>query len=415
MSRKTVSAPLKLQNAQLREVDRALYKIGKGIEILERLKWSPAVRREFLEHWRKKNPQLPRISYPAVQLTRQSEELREIIKKADSKHPVGSIIKETAQSFYLATKMVENTGKKAFLTYSTRLYGLPEHEFDGKGNAHTLAAAKRFLRSLRKFKIADIVPAEDVCLMPEYVASKIQHEANTTFRDKKIKVKIDAKLAAKASAGPDRIRVRGSTCFAHHDVAQLIAHELMVHTLTILNGRKQRYKVFGLNSPRTTCTQEGLAVFAEFISGAMDVNRLHRISARVKAIQMGLNGADFIDVFRFYLQQGQTENEAFHSTMRIFRGGKLTGGVVFTKDLTYLRGFVEVHRFFLESLRSENYLYPHYIFAGRMTTEDVPVVAELIETGILKVPHYEPEWVKNRSTLLAFLLSSSVMSSLGLA
>lgn len=401
-------------DSTIKQVDRALYRVGKRIEILEKLKWNPKIRKAFLANWRAGNPSLPEISHPTVSLTEQREELQSIIRLSDPKHPVGSIIRETAQSFYLASRMLESCGKKSFQTYSERLYGLPKDPVGHKGIS-TLKAASRFLKSVGKFKLAEITPPEEVCLLPDFVVDKIKREARRVFRDVKIQVKTDAKLSAKASAGPKRIRIRSSTCFAHHDIAQLIEHELMVHTLTILNGRRQPFKVFGLNSPRTTCTQEGLAVFAEFITTSIDVNRLHRISARVKAIQMGVDGADFIEVFKFFLSEGQSEDESFNSTARIFRGGKVTGGVVFTKDQVYLKGFVEIHHFLLAALQDENYLFPHYLFAGRMRSADVPLVAELIQTGRLKAPYYEPEWVKNRSTLLAYLMSSSVMSSLGLS
>jgi uncharacterized protein (TIGR02421 family) len=189
----------------------------------------------------------------------------------------------------------------------------------------------------------------------------------------------------------------------------------MVHILTIQNGRKQPYKCLGLNSPRTTCTQEGLAVFAEFITSSIDISRLHRISARVKAIQMAIDGANFIEIFKFFLDQEQNEFEAYNSAARIFRGGDVNGGVVFTKDLTYLKGFVEVHHFFLDAMQDENYLYPNYLFAGRMTTDDVSNLSALFESDNLKMPYYQPDWIKSRSTLLAFLVSSNVMNSLGMS
>ena len=129
---------------------------------------------------------------------------------------------------------------------------------------------------------------------------------------------------------------------------------------------------------------------------------------------MGIDGADFIDVFRFYLAQGQDEEESYYSASRVFRGGDVRGKVVFTKDVAYLKGFLEVHQFFLRSLEQENYFHPHYFFAGRMTTEDVPKLEPYFENGLLNGPSYEPDWIEDRSTLLAFLLSSSVMNSLGL-
>lgn len=60
---------------------------------------------------------------------------------------------------------------------------------------------------------------------------------------------------------------------------------------------------------------------------------------------MALHGANFIEVFRFFLDQGQTEAESFTSTMRVFRGAPTTGGHAFTKDTVYLHGLLSVHTF----------------------------------------------------------------------
>ena len=79
-----------------------------------------------------------------------------------------------------------------------------------------------------------------------------------------------------------------------------------MHSLTALNGREQ--PVLGslaLSSPRTTATQEGLATFAEQITGNIDIERMKRVSLRIEAIAMALDGADFIEVFRYFLDAGQ--------------------------------------------------------------------------------------------------------------
>ena len=73
----------------------------------------------------------------------------------------------------------------------------------------------------------------------------------------------------------------------------------MVHVATTLNGRNQhKMKILGGNYGSITKTQEGLAVFSEFITGSIDIKRMYRIMDRVKAIQMAIDGADFIEVFR---------------------------------------------------------------------------------------------------------------------
>ncbi|MCB0346659.1 MAG: DUF1704 domain-containing protein, partial [Bdellovibrionales bacterium] len=245
------------------------------------------------------------------------------------------------------------------------------------------------------------------------VADQIRLALDVTIGEHEVDVVVDPQLVSKAAAGAERIRIRGSTCFSLLDVKQLVEHEALVHTLTLTNGRKQKHlRCLGDGSPRTTKTQEGLALFAELITNAMDVSRLRRISARVKAIDMALGGADFVEVFKYFIDIGQTPMESFYSAMRVFRGGDVRGYVAFTKDTVYLEGFLMVHSFFREAIEAGNYLYPHYLFAGRLTTEDVVLLEELFEDGTISMPQYEPQWVKNRSSLMAFLVYSSFLREL---
>ena len=125
-----------------------------------------------------------------------------------------------------------------------------------------------------------------------------------------------------------------------------------------------------LASPRVTATQEGLATFAEQITGSIDIERLKRISLRIVAIHMAMHGADFIEVFRYFLDAGQTEADSFASTQRVFRGVPTTGGAAFTKDTVYLRGLVSVHTFFRHMLAEDRLQVCRWLFAGKMSLHD---------------------------------------------
>ena len=76
-------------------------------------------------------------------------------------------------------------------------------------------------------------------------------------------------------------------------------------------------------------------MFSEYISGVVDANRLRRLSARNIAINLAIEGADFLDVYRFFIERTGSEDQAFENARRVFRGGVLTGGVPFTKDIVY--------------------------------------------------------------------------------
>ncbi|MCB1630047.1 MAG: DUF1704 domain-containing protein, partial [Xanthomonadales bacterium] len=159
----------------------------------------------------------------------------------------------------------------------------------------------------------------------------------------------------------------------------------------------------GLNSPRITATQEGLAVFAELVTGSIDITRMKRISLRIQAIHMALHGANFIEVFRFFLDQGQTEAESFTSTMRVFRGAPTTGGHAFTKDTVYLHGLLSVHTFFRWALRSGKLELAQHLFAGKMTLQDVVGLEPFVQSGFIDPPKYLPPWMRRSNGLAGYL------------
>lgn len=400
----------------LRALDKATFQVGKDFEFLTHLAWKPRVLDQFLSDWEKGRRSFPKVEYQSVpDVSLKLAAVRELIassRRVD--HPLTPLIRKTLESYAMAFRMLNSIGKKPFGRLSQQLFGSTIAEIDPTGPV-VVRAARQFLRARRRFEKASIIPEQDFCIFPGHVVEKITEEAKKTLPDVDLRIVVDESISSKASAGASRIRVRAKTCFARHDVSQLIQHELLVHTLTLANGRSQPLKFLGVVSPRTNCTQEGLAVFAEFITNAIDVNRLARISARVVAVDMALKGADFIEVFEFFLKQGQDPQESFFSAQRIFRGGNVRGGTCFTKDLVYLKGFLEVHHFFLQALSEEKLFYPFYIFSGRMRHEDMALLEPYYLSGVLKTPRYVPDWLSDRSTLLAFLLSSTVMNSLGMS
>ena len=226
-----------------------------------------------------------------------------------------------------------------------------------------------------------------------------------------IAVELDPDLIAKAAAGPNRIRLRAGAAFSDYDRHQLLQHEAFVHSLTALNGQQQHtLPSLGLSSPRTTATQEGLAVFAEQITGSIDIERMKRVSLRIEAVAMALEGADFLQVFDYFRASGQDEVESFTSAQRVFRGVPTTGGCAFTKDTVYLRGLIGVHTFFRWALKHDKLRLCRMLFAGKMTLADVQRFEPLFDSGDLVAPRWLPEWVA-RANGLAGMLAFSLFAN----
>jgi hypothetical protein len=139
----------------------------------------------------------------------------------------------------------------------------------------------------------------------------------------------------------------------------------------------------------------------------MDIARLKRISLRILAIEQALQGADFIEVFRFFRSHGQSARDSFTSAQRVFRGVPLTGGAAFTKDNVYLAGLLTMHTFFRWAFKRRRLDLLHHLFAGKFALEDVIRLAPCFADGSLSAPKYLPPWVRSAHGLagkLAFSL-----------
>jgi uncharacterized protein (TIGR02421 family) len=397
------------------DLDRRLVSAAQSIKVLTTLAWPESVYEEFRRGWQRGNPALPQVAYPARQaVAKRDEVLQDIMDECDRLHPIGNYIYNTAQSYYLAAKMLEGAGTPAFTEISSRLYGRPTDGITRAGPTH-LDAADYFIDVTREFVAAADIPATQYCLTAEETAARLQTQLAPFFDRHAIRVVVDPAMASKAAAGSQRIRIRGATRFSEMDIAQLVNHEGYVHVLTALNGQAQpRLASMGLGAPRTTWTQEGLATFSELITASVDLNRMRRIALRTRAVQMGLNGADFLDIFRFFLGSGQDEYESFQSAARIFRGGDPRGTIVFTKDVVYMKGLLRTHTFLRKAVQSNKFHYAENLFAGRLTLGDIIALEPFVDSGFIVAPHYEPPWLKNRTCLAAYLCYSVFANKINL-
>jgi len=240
-------------------------------------------------------------------------------------------------------------------------------------------------------------------LNSETVAKEISKSVVAYFGESAPKIKLVQGLSAKATASSKAIKIREDGEFDQTDVKQLLNHEAYIHVATTLNGKGQeKMKILGSNYGSITKTQEGLAVFSEFITGSIDVDRMRRISDRVLAIQMAIDGADFIEVFKYFAKKDNSKNQAFESARRVFRGGLLTGGAPFTKDIVYLDGLIRVYNFFRSAISQGKTECIELIFSGKIDLDDIPIVYSLYKEGLVNKPQFIPPWAVDLNYLICF-------------
>lgn len=399
---------------KIQKLDEAIVKASKKIKVLNTLTWPAEAEPKFLEGWHKGKPILPNIKIQPPDLSESVAALDTIVQQCDQEDPVEKFLEETALSYANAGRMLMNVGTPEFTKYSTEIYGRPDTVYKLQGLTGA-DSAKFFLDVTDKLLgNPDIQPTETDISAAQF-AEWLKSEVDEFFAHDTVEVVLDPNMSSKALAGATRIRVRGSAIFSQLDKDQLLYHEAFVHTATQLNGKKQtNLKSLGLGAPRTTRTQEGIAVLAELITNSIDITRLRRVALRVIAVKMALDGADFIDLFKFFLEAGQSEIESVRSAQRIFRGGAVKDKVVFTKDAVYLQGLLEVHTFLRVAIRDSRPNLVRNLFAGRLTMGDALRLDPMFQSGWLIPPTYLPVWASDLRRLAAMMAYSAFITNIKL-
>ena len=391
-------------------LDQRLVAVAREIRLLSLVSWPAEVQHRFLARWARGDTALPAVEYARHDFSETRRGLEAIAASADPDHPLGHYLVDTARNWSLAAELLESLGTPQVTACSIALFGRPDEPLPGHGPT-TRAAARRFIEIADELDRELLSPAEQVEISATALQLQLQAALDDYFNERVIEVVLDPGLIAKAAAGATRIRLRGGAAFSDYDRHQLLQHEAFVHSLTALNGRAQPVLAsLALPSPRTTAAQEGLATFAEQITGSIDIERMKRISLRIEAIARALDGADFVEVFRYFLDAGQTPAESFTSSQRVFRGVQPTGGAAFTKDAVYLRGLVGVHTFFRGALKQGRLRLCRLLFAGKMTLGDVQRFEPLFDSGVLVPPRWLPQWVE-RANGLAGMLAFSLFAN----
>jgi uncharacterized protein (TIGR02421 family) len=376
-------------------LDKRLLAAVRGINILSTVSWPASLEDRMIEEYGRGQYALPEVSYKVPDFSEVRKELVAIESEASDGDPLGEYLRRTAESWRIAAEMLEAVGTEGVTAPSIQLYGRPGDSIPGS-NRSNLDAAKYFVELSDELG-ADLQDDDITANIPsDVLRADLATVLDGFFGAGVISVEVDNDLTAKAAAGATRIRLRGGTRFSQYDRYQLLNHEAYVHSLTALNGRAQPLLAsLARTSPRVTATQEGLAVFAELMSGAIDIARLKRISLRILAIDMALNGADFVEVYRFFNRCGQSVADSFHSAQRVFRGVPLTGGSAFAKDNVYLSGLLDVHTFFRWALKERRMDLLRYLFAGKLTLQDVISLEPHFVSGAIAPPHWLPPWMQH--------------------
>ena len=388
---------------------QALSKAAGHLPILRSVSWTDDVKVDFLSTGR-----LPRPVYSDVD-TAPARDILTAIKVPKGVHPVFEWLERTEKTLRITAEMLDSRGQAEFFTHSKALFGAPdEATLDGETTVIDLAEHMEHVfsgMSLDRLNLGQ----EDKQYDAYEFAEQLQEPLKRYFGKDLPAVKVVDGISSKAIAGSKRIRLRSDAIFSERDLDQLLQHEAYIHAGTAKNGRLQdAIPILSRAHAGTTEIQEGLAVFAEIISGAIEPHRFRRLSDRIRVINMAAQGADFKEVFDVYMERFDDPSKAYNNTFRVFRGGVVTGGAPFTKDLVYLKGLMRVHNFMRTVVSLKRADLIRLLFVGKLDVDDIPALAYLRKEGLIHRPKYLPHWVKDSRFLVSYLAYSAFLNQVKL-
>lgn len=398
---------------RIRGAARLLYEASRPLRVLRALTWPPEVKEEFLAAGGRAMPRP--VDYPVFDPGPSLEAVGEVRRRIAGSGPIDLWLGRHAEAIELGARMLAAVGTPEFFEHGRRVYGEPSAPLR-HAPVTPLDLARAVHESIDQLARVHIDTAPPSRHPAEEIAAGLEREVRAHFGDQAPAVVLVDRLSANALASPREIKVRRGASFTDRDFVQLLHHEAYIHVGTSLNGKAQDdLPILAAGHPGTTRTQEGLAVFAEVISGGIELDRLRRLADRVVAIQMAVEGADFLEVYRFFLERTGNPEQAFENARRVFRGGVVTGGAPFTKDVTYLMGLLQVNNFVRAAFAAGRADCLLLLFCGKLDLADIPALCELSAMGLCRPPRFVPPWVSDPRYLLAILTFTSFTSRVDLA
>ncbi len=405
----------------IRALSGRLVEAQTPIRVLDAIKWDDSVRQGFLKAKGRAMPAVDRAYYDsrplafdavAKKLEFQNIE-RDITRQLGQFNPVGQIMRRMCKEYRMVIRMLEARGTADFGLISQELYGAASDAFHA--GDPTLADLGLMLSDyLNNIAARGDLQDEPKSLTAKDAVAILQERLAKVFGDDTIRVLESDGIVADAAAGADYIKIRSDALFNERDVRALEVHEGMVHVGTTLNGLNQPVCTFlAKGPPSSTVTQEGLAILMEVIAFASYPYRLRKLTNRTRAIHMAEEGADFLQVFEFYQEQGYGLEESYGNASRVFRGST-PDGLPFTKDLSYLKGFILIYNYIQLAVRKGKLEQIPLLFCGKTTLEDMRTLRQLVDEGLVAPPKYLPPQFRDLNALAAWMCFSNFLNHLSL-
>lgn len=407
----------------IHELSERIVAAQRPIRILDALKWDNDIEAYFMAHKCKKLPPITPEYYLeknplSFDPQKKLEEFREIDhsirRKLGQYSGVGSIMQRMCYEYSRVIEMLVARGTPRFTEISQELYGSAQDAF------HVGAPTLKDLATLVSDTLSNIKnqvdsTADEKIYSSEQTVSILGERLSSYFAESdNVRVELSDGIIADAAAGADKIKIHAGSQFSLREIRTFEIHEGWVHLGTTLNGMAQPICTFlSKGPPSSTVTQEGLAIITEIFTFSSYPGRVKRLTNRINAVSMAEEGANFFDVFQFYREQGLDESDSYQSTIRVFRGSTPEGGP-YTKDLSYSKGFILIYNYMRLAVQRGLVKRIPMLFVGKTTLDDLHILSDLLEEGIITPPKYVPPQFGDLAAVSAWMVYSLFLNRLDL-
>ncbi len=374
--------------ADLFEIDANLDRLVKRIELLSYI--NPLnIEKEKQRFFASKYALEPEFRYPKVKFNPFKLQRLFFAQRLEriEDDAIRKMYKDVVNYYSDMIQCIETIGKeKRFYYNSLSVYGTPK-EKDVQNAQFVL-------------HFEDEPPSMDMEKIFSPQEAKSYFENFSKQYDFPLEVRFSNHLAADAmvSNSTKTLVIKKNAKFSKNQLLTLAHHEIGVHLVTTFNGLGQPLKIFSNGLPNNVETQEGLAVFSEYMGAALTLKRLKELAYRVLAVDSLIKGYGFADTFDLiHGQYKLNRDEAFAITLRAHRGGG------FTKDRLYLSGLRKIYKRYKREEPMDALL------SGKVAIESEVGFKHLKEKGLLLPNTYESLSFKqklNTNKTLDFILNN---------
>nr|MCK4929591.1 DUF1704 domain-containing protein [Nanoarchaeota archaeon] len=347
-------------------IDETLAQIAKHIKPLYYVnpsKENEVEQKELFLSGKTKNP-----SFKYKEVEYDPKEIEQKLNSVEtSDDAIGKLFAVKKRNALLEHKLIMNRGNKDVVQEATiTINGFPSEVL--------VDYAAGLLKEIPNMEVEKKVPSDKI----KKAMEKALHDNGLTdwvveYSDKRMTTVYSAEK---------KVTVCEHRYFAEIDPERLGVHEIGVHALRAANGYEQPLKIFALGLPEYLPTEEGLASYSEEITGNTSDEIIRDYAARVIAVDSVCQELDFRQTFDRLKSYDLSDDQAWKLSLRAHRGGG------YVKDHVYLDGLLKVREFVQEDGDFKT------LYTGKFGIDDLPLVRDLLEQGILKKAKHIPYFLK---------------------